>query len=81
MKYSLLWRSNITILAIACMFDLELEQLDVSMTFLDGMLEDQIYMSQQEGFTVPKKKDYVCLLTKSLYIWLEEVSQALAQVV
>ena len=55
------------LLAIVSTFDLELEQLDVKTAFLHGELEEQIYMSQPEGFIVPNKKDHVCLLNKSLY--------------
>ncbi|KAG8503271.1 hypothetical protein CXB51_001260 [Gossypium anomalum] len=55
------------LLGIVAMHDLELEQLDVKTTFLHGELEEDIYMQQQEGFTVSIKEDYVCLLKKSLY--------------
>ncbi|GKC75234.1 retrotransposon protein, putative, ty1-copia subclass, partial [Tanacetum coccineum] len=47
--------------------DLELEQLDVKTAFLHGDLEEEIYMSQPEGFVVQPKEDYVCKLRKSLY--------------
>ena len=47
--------------------DLEIEKLDVKMTFLHGDLEEEIYMKQPEGFKVPGKENIVCHLTKSLY--------------
>ncbi|GKB89941.1 reverse transcriptase [Tanacetum coccineum] len=47
--------------------DLELEQLDIKTAFLHGDLEEEIYMSQPEGFVVQGKEDYVCKLQKSLY--------------
>ena len=50
-----------------CLFDLELEQLDVKMMFLYGELEKKTDMSQLEGLVVPSKKDHVCLLKKPLY--------------
>ncbi|KAG8498762.1 hypothetical protein CXB51_005210 [Gossypium anomalum] len=56
------------LLGIVAMHDLELEQLDVKIVFLHGDLEENIYMQQQEGFTVSEKEDYVCLLKKSLYV-------------
>ena len=35
--------------------------------FLHGELEEDIYIQQPECFMVSGKKDYVCLLKKSLY--------------
>ncbi|KAG8478742.1 hypothetical protein CXB51_028655 [Gossypium anomalum] len=55
------------LLGIVAMQDLELEQLDVKITFFHRELEEDIYMQQPEGFTVLEKEDYVCLLKKSLY--------------
>jgi len=54
-------------LAFVALFDLELEQLDVKITFLHRDLEEEICMKQFEGFTVPRKENYVCHLKKSLY--------------
>nr|GEX00313.1 retrovirus-related Pol polyprotein from transposon TNT 1-94 [Tanacetum cinerariifolium] len=47
--------------------DLELEKLNIKTAFLYGDLEEEIYMSQPEGFVVQSKEDYVCKLQKSLY--------------
>ena len=46
---------------------MELEQLDVKTAFLHGNLEEQIYMSQPDGFLEVGKENHVCLLKKSLY--------------
>ena len=54
-------------LGIVSFNDYELEQLDVKTAFLHGELEEDIYMQQQEGFTVSSKEDYVCLLKRSFY--------------
>ena len=49
------------------LFDLELKQLDVKITFLHGELEEQIYIHQPEGIIILGKEYHVCLLKKSLY--------------
>jgi transposase InsO family protein len=55
------------LLAIVAHQDLELEQLDVKTAFLHGELEEEIYMTQPDGFQVPGKENHVCKLRKSLY--------------
>ena len=55
-------------LAVAAHEDLEVEQLDVKTTFLNGVLDEEIYMEQPPGFQVENsKKELVCLLKRSLY--------------
>ena len=39
-----------TVLGIATSMNLEIEQLDVKITFLHGELEKEIYMEQPKGF-------------------------------
>jgi hypothetical protein len=55
------------ILSITAAENLHLEQLDVKTAFLHGDLEEDIYMTQPEGFEVPGKQNLVCKLRKSLY--------------
>ena len=55
-----------TILAIAALEDLELRSIDISHAYLNGELEEEIYMQQPEGFEVGGP-EYVCKLCKSLY--------------
>ena len=55
------------LLALVAQFDLELVQLDVKTAFLHGDLEEEIYMTQPEGFKVAGKENWVCKLKKSLY--------------
>ena len=56
-----------TVLSLASTHDLEVEQMDVKTAFLNGNLEEEIYMKQPDGFHVEGKEDYVCRLRKSLY--------------
>jgi len=41
--------------------------MDVKITFLNGDLEEGIYMSQSEGCEVHGQENNVCKLRKSLY--------------
>ncbi|KAH9716242.1 hypothetical protein KPL71_021390 [Citrus sinensis] len=55
------------LMAITATQNLELEQLDVKTAFLHGNLQEEIFMSQPEGYEAPDRRDYVCLLKKSIY--------------
>ena len=37
-------------------YDLELHQIDIKMTFLNGDLEKNVYMAQPKGFVVEGKE-------------------------
>ena len=41
-------------LAIAAFYNYEILQMDVKTAFLNGFLEEELYMSQPEGFLDPK---------------------------
>ena len=55
------------LLALVAQLDLELVQMDVKTAFLHGDVEEEIYMSQPDGFKVDGKEKMVCKLDKSLY--------------
>ena len=55
-----------TLLALTASEDLELHQLDIKTAFLNGELEETIYMKQPEGYE-EGTSDTVCHLKKSLY--------------
>ncbi|KAD2804053.1 hypothetical protein E3N88_37430 [Mikania micrantha] len=55
------------VLAIAALRNLEVHQMDVKTAFLNGDLEEEIYMEQPEGFSTPGQEGKVCKLVKSLY--------------
>ena len=41
--------------------------MHVSAAFLNGELEEEIYLSQPPGFIIQQKENFVCKLKKSLY--------------
>ncbi|KAK4390355.1 Retrovirus-related Pol polyprotein from transposon TNT 1-94 [Sesamum angolense] len=55
------------ILAIVAHLDLELFQMDVKTAFLNGELDEEIYMDQPEGFQEMGLKRKVCRLKRSIY--------------
>ena len=55
------------ILSLVAIYDMHLEQLDVKKPFLNSDLQEEIIMSQPEGFVDTNHLDRVCLLRKSLY--------------
>ena len=54
-------------MALVAHFDLELHQMNVKTTFLNGSLEEEVYMDQPEGFIIDGKENKVCLLKRSIY--------------
>jgi len=55
------------IIALVAHYDLELHQMDVKISFLNGNLEEDIYMDQPVGFIEDGKEYMVCKLKKSIY--------------
>ena len=72
------------LLAIAAAYDMELHQMDVDAAFLNGFLDEDIYMVQPEGFVDSNSPNKVCKLIKSIYglkqagrVWYETIAQHL----
>ena len=55
------------LIAFAALNGLEIHQMDVKTAFLNGDLEEEIYIQQPEGFVVAGQENKVCRLVKSLY--------------
>ena len=55
------------LIAIASLYSMEIHQMDVKTGFLNGELDEEIYMEQPEGFVVEGKETKVCKLVKSIY--------------
>ncbi|KAK8597328.1 hypothetical protein V6N12_065799 [Hibiscus sabdariffa] len=62
------------LLAVAALHDYEIWQMDVKTTFLNGKLEEDMYMTQLEGFVTPENAGKVCKLQRSIY-GLKQASQ------
>jgi hypothetical protein len=41
--------------------------MDVKSSFLNGNLEEEVYVEKAKGFQLTDKKDYVCRLKKATY--------------
>ena len=54
-------------LVIVTFYDYEICQMDVKTAFLNGFLEEELYMMQPEGFIDPKDANKVCKLQRSIY--------------
>jgi hypothetical protein len=55
------------LLALVAAYKLLVHQMDVKTAFLNGELEEEIYIQQPEGFVVKGQESKVCRLIKSLY--------------
>ncbi|KAL0413379.1 UNVERIFIED_CONTAM: Retrovirus-related Pol polyprotein from transposon TNT 1-94 [Sesamum radiatum] len=55
------------LLAIAAWYDYEIWQMDVKTTFLNGFVEEEVFMDQPEGFTTVGEEQKVCRLQMSIY--------------
>lgn len=55
------------VMALVAYFDLELHQMDVKIAFLNGNLDEAIYMVHPQGFAVKGKEHMGCRLRKSIY--------------
>ncbi|KAG8497203.1 hypothetical protein CXB51_008568 [Gossypium anomalum] len=62
-----MFKSIRILLAIAAFHDYEIWQMDVKTAFLNGKLEEDVYMTQPEGFVDPKNAGKICKLQRSIY--------------
>ena len=55
------------VLSLAAKYDLIVHQMDVKTAFLNGELDEDIYMIQPEGYVEDSNPNLVCKLNRSLY--------------
>ncbi|GKB36575.1 zinc finger, CCHC-type containing protein [Tanacetum coccineum] len=55
------------LIALALIHSLIIHQMDIKTAFLNGVLEEEVYMNQPLGFILPGNENKVCKLIKSLY--------------
>jgi hypothetical protein len=55
------------ILAYACSKIIKVHHMEVKSTFLNGELEEEVYIEQPAGFILLEHGDYVCRLKKASY--------------
>ena len=53
-------------MALVAHFDFELHHMDLKTTFLNGDLEEEVYMKQPKGFSSSESEHLVCKLNKSI---------------
>ncbi|KAH9695297.1 hypothetical protein KPL71_022712 [Citrus sinensis] len=74
------------ILSLAVMHNWTMRQLDVNNAFLHGILAENVFIYQPEGFVHPQFPSHVCQLTKALYglkqaprAWYDRLKSSLLQ--
>ena len=55
------------VLSIACTMDFKLYQMDVKCAFLNGFLNEEVFVEQPKGFQDPHFPDHVLRLKKAVY--------------
>ena len=55
-----------TLLAYSTYKGFKVYQMDVKSTFLNGIIEEEVYIKQVEGFFDPSKKNMICKFHRDL---------------
>jgi hypothetical protein len=64
------------VISIAAEMGWKIHHMDVKTAFLNGLIEEEVYIEQPLGFEVPGRESHVCRLKKALY-GLKTSSQSL----
>lgn len=72
------------LLALSAEYNMSIDHLDVKTAFLNGELEETVYMEQPEGFEVPGSENMVYKLNKAVYglkqaskSWYDKITKVL----
>jgi hypothetical protein len=57
----------LAIISLATSMGWSLHQMDVKTTFLNGVIEEEVYIEKPQGFEVHPRETHVCRLKKALY--------------
>ena len=60
-------KSTRILISIAAHLDYKIWQMDVQIAFLNGHIEEDIYMMQPDDFVAKNQEQRVCKLEKSIY--------------
>jgi hypothetical protein len=61
------YTSICTIIALVASMGWKIHQMVLKTTFLNGEIDEQVYIEQLEGFVIYSEKTHVCMLKKSMY--------------
>ena len=64
-----------TIIALAAKMKWKLHQMDVKTAFLNGVIEEEVYIEQPQGFD--RRQEISCLSIEEILIRIEASSQSL----
>lgn len=74
------------VLTLAVTYCWDIKQIDINNAFLNGILDEDVFMAQPPGFINNEKPDHVCRLHKSIYglkqaprAWYEQLRTTLKQ--
>ena len=62
-----IYTSIILVLALVVVMKWKVHQMDVKTTFLNGVVEEEVYVEQPLGFETHDRDSHVCKLKKAMY--------------
>jgi hypothetical protein len=55
------------VISLALVMGWSIHRIDVKTIFLNGVIDEEVYMEQPQGFEVHGRESHVCKLKKALY--------------